>query len=248
MGDDGKRRRLWYLFSAAAALPGCVALYQQTEDVFTAKYYLDSFLKGLPTIQTGSVQSFLLPGDWCLFCIILLCLNGKTAKDFVMGIGLQRLVRMKDANLMWRRKWLECIVCVCLYFLAAYTAIGIFCVTIGQAQSFFNMLQSRQMIIWFYIPLLAACVIAVWQLVLSMKTNALIGLLAGICLLTISAYCSKWYLPGNYLMKLRVKEFLEGGMRVEYIVCGLLLTLAAGIILGKHIIRNMDYIQVKGDF
>lgn len=87
----------------------------------------------------------------------------------------------------------------------------------------------------FLIPLLAACVIAVWQLVLSIKTNALTGLIAGVFLLTFSGYFSKWYLPGNYLMKLRVEEFLENGIKAEYIICSLLLALAAGIGLGKFL-------------
>lgn len=248
MVAEGRRRKLWYLFSAAIALPGCVTDYQQAGEFFTAEHYLNSFLRGLPTIRTGDGQSFLLPGEWCLFCIILLCLNGRTAKDFVTGIGLQRLIRMEDANLIWRRKWRECIMCVSIYFLAAYTGIGIFCTAVGQVQSFLEMLQSRKVINNFLIPLLAACVIAVWQLVLSIKTNALTGLIAGVFLLTFSGYFSKWYLPGNYLMKLRVEEFLENGIKAEYIICSLLLALAAGIGLGKFFIRNMDYMQIKGDF
>ena len=84
-------------------------------------------------------------------------------------------------------------------------------------------------------------------MVISMLSNALFSVLGISVLLIVSAYFENSILIGNYLMKLRVQEFLDSGISYTQMIVYLLLLLAAAYYVGVKVIRRLDYIHVKGD-
>lgn len=244
-------KRFWherwkYLCSMLIILPGCVHDYRQKKGLFSAVEYMNDFLCGLPSIEKG--ERFYLPGAWCLFFVILFWMNGKNAKDFTTCMGLQRLIRTQELWLVWRKKWRECFLCTTIYFVAPYAVMGIFGIVIGQGNQLWKWICSKQYINQIVIPVLAAGGILVWQLVVTMISNAVCGIIFCMSLLTVSVYFSKPFLPGNYLMKLRVNEFLDVGVNVRVMLSGLALLFVLGIIVGRKKMEKMDYMTAKGDF
>ena len=82
---------------------------------------------------------------------------------------------------------------------------------------------------------------------ISMWTNTLVGVIAMTVLTVVSAYAQKWYLIGNYLMKLRVTELIDSGVSCGKMIVFLFILLTVGVVVGRIQIRQMDYIRMKGD-
>ena len=86
-------RKYQYLVPMIVALQMCIQAYFHVEGTVTLTQFLDRFLEGMPHMGTGSRASFLIPGDWCVFCIFLVYMTGKSSKDFTEGVGQQILLR-----------------------------------------------------------------------------------------------------------------------------------------------------------
>lgn len=250
------KRNIWkkkyqYLVPVATALQISIQKYNISQSTLPAATYFGKFLEGMNEIVIGSRTSFLIPGDWCLFFIFLIYITGKSAKDFTNGIGMQLLLRTKNASYFWNVKCLACIGNVFLYFFSAYSSIFLFCV--WTSKSIKSVLKDsaiwnkEQIIIQFILPILAACVICIWQMIISMISNSLIGILIMSMLLVTSAYIKNWILIGNYLMKLRVQEMSNDGISYTQMSVLLVILLITGFFVGKNIMKRLDYIQAKGD-
>lgn len=237
-----------YLLPAAIAVQTCLLNRTRYSGKLTAGEYFCKFLEGMEPMasQPGGMERFLLPGDWCLFFILLLYFTGKTAKDFNEGIGMQVLLRTQKVQHLWYAKSTECILNIVLYFTAAYVAVGLFCVWQMKDLGAFFM-ERGQFFVQFFLPVLTFCAISIWQMVFSMMSNSMAALLIMCALLVTSAYFEKCYLIGNYLMKIRVETLLEGGISGGGIAAFLCVLLAAGLAAGSTVIRAMDYTRTKGD-
>lgn len=244
-------RKYQYLLPMVVALQVCLVELNTFRKTFTTSICFEKFLQGMQRFEAGSRMSFLIPGDWCLFFVFLLYITGKVSKDFTGGMGMQVLLRTGNTVRLWRAKYLVCIGNICIYFASAYLILILFCA--WERESIRAVLLDRevfngeQMLIQFVFPVLAACIICVWQMVVSMMSNSLFGILTMSVLLIVSAYVENKFLIGNYLMKLRVKELAADGFSYRWMGIFLLILLVAGCLSGKKVMERLDYIHIKGD-
>ncbi|HBA62792.1 MAG TPA: hypothetical protein DCZ20_02930 [Lachnospiraceae bacterium] len=235
-----------YIFPMLLALWHCILQWNRTKGSLEASLYVERFLEGMPTVIPGSMNSFLIPGDWLLFLVVLLYFNGKFAKDFTRDMGLQLLVRSESAVQFWNAKWLLCVYHVCLYYIAAYICIVGFVMISGRYGAVPSGMLDKTL--WtkvglqLVLPILAMSALCIWQLVLSYLTGFTISTLLVCTLLIVSAYFTKWYLPGNLLMKIRVQELLAEGIGIRKMVLYTFFLLAGGILAGYCRMKRMDYI------
>ncbi len=235
-----------YLIPAAIALHHCMVNLRVAGERWGMPDYLRDFLKGIPTVRAENHETFLLPGGWMAFFVLMLYFQGKTAKNYTGGMGMQALLRSGRAGYFWRAKWTGCILGVCIWYGAAYLTIVLFCVTVvGAHKEVWESLMhpdGREVMLQLLLPVLAACVIGIWQLVFSMCAGSLPGLFGMYSLVIVSAYFTRWYLPGNYLMKLRVEEMQGGGVSPGRMAAFLTVMLTAGVLAGGRIMKRMDYL------
>lgn len=241
-----------YTIPVAIALHNCVVNLRMPGRMWQGSDYLWDFLKGIPTVQADSQESFLLPGGWMAFFVLLLYFHGRTAKNYTGGMGQQILLRSGSAGRFWNAKWTGCIGSTFIWFGGAYLAIILFCAAMpGESldkSDSLNWIDGKQICVQLFLPLLAACVMGIWQLVLSICVGSIFGLLGVYCCLIISAYFTKWYLPGNYLMKIRIEEMLESQVTLNRMFVFLTVLLTMGILSGYDIMRRSDYLAMKSDF
>lgn len=245
-------RKYQYLLPVAVALQYCISTQANTERHLSALSFYEGFLKGIPAIAAGSGQSFLIPGDWCIFLFYLLYIVGKTSKDYTKGVGMQTLLRTQDTNCIWRAKWLVCIGNICIYYGGAYLGITLFNLWEYRSvtETFFNKdtINTAQFFIAFFLPVLTVSVICIWQHVLSMFIGSVGSVFIMCAFLIVSAYFEKWFLIGNFLMKLRIYDLIKQKRTGIEMIAFLLLLLVIGIFLGGRMMRGMDYIHSKGDW
>lgn len=244
-------RKIQYLLPVLIALQVNLQVYHQFQGSLPLERYWGRFLEGMHSLAKGSRTQFLIPGDWCLFLIILLYDTGRSSKDFTEGIGMQVLLRSGDAGSLWSAKCLVSMGNTLIYFASAYLSIFLFCIwethSIKAALSASPFMDAKQTAVQFIFPVLAACVIVIWQMVISLLSNSVIGILSMCILLITSAYLKSWILVGNYLMKLRIKELAELGFTYRQMAAFLLILLAGGMIAGRKVTGRLDYIHAKGD-
>lgn len=235
-----------YLAVAAIALWTCRINWNLYGSLFTMKDYFQAFLQGMPPVVSDSREKFLIPGDWCAFFVILLYTNGKMAKDYTGGSGLQILIRTRRASQLWHAKWTAAVCSTAVYFGCAYVALTAGALIVSGREAVF-LSNSREALIQFLLPFLAASVIVVWQLVFSMVFSQVAGVAGMVILLVLSAYFDRWYLPGNYLMKIRARLLLEQ-TEANFLCMYLLMLLAVAVLSGHFLIQKTDYIRDKGDY
>lgn len=239
-----------YLIPALIALQNSIFYYNYTEKSTKAETYFETFLKGMPEMQQGRISSFLIPGEWMLFFVILLCINAKHAKN--LGMGLQIMIRSENIKHVWYAKCLGCFLNVCCYYLAAYTSILIFYVSIvydnTEQVSVMQYFDKKQLLIQIFFPVCTAYMICVWQQLVTILFNTVTGILGACILLIVSAYSQRWYLPGNYLMKLRMENLLQMGIPAYRMFCFVAVILLVGIFLGGWLMKKVDFISRKGDW
>lgn len=239
-----------YLIPAAIAFHNSMVGWHLSKGAWGLPEYIGDFLKGMPTVRAGG-GDFLLPGGWLAFFVLLLYYNGKTARDFMSGVGQQVLLRTKHAEQFWLAKWISCVCSTVIWFFAAYAAIVLFCAILsGNMEKFldgFEKFGGKQLCTQLILPVLASCVMEIWQLVISMWSSSVLGLLGACSCLFVSAYFTKWFLPGNYLMKLRIEEMLACGDRSIWMLFYLIALSGAGILTGRKIMKKMDYLTIRSD-
>lgn len=235
-----------YLAAAVTALWTCRVSWNLYGSLFTMNDHFQAFLQGMPPVAIGSREQFLIPGDWCVFFVILLYTNGKMAKDYTGGSGLQVLMRTRRASQLWHAKWTAAVCSTAVYFGCAYAALTAGALIASGGEAVF-LSDSREALIQFLLPFLAASVIVVWQLVLSMVSSQVAGVAGMVILLVVSAYFDCWYLPGNYLMKIRARLLLEQ-TEAKFLCMYLLMLLATAVLAGHFLIQKTDYIRDKGDY
>lgn len=206
--------------------------------------YINGFLEGMSPFLKSGTEKFLIPGEWTAFFLLLLYLNGKMTKNYADGMGTQILIRTGTVSGFWYTKCLAVIIRVSFYFVSAYLIIFLFAAGTNTENELLTDWQEIEKQI--FLPCAAACVICIWQAVVSVFAGSITGFLGMSVMLIASAYSCKWYLPGNYLMKLRVNELLdEKGLlfiRILIAVSGI-----AGVYCGKKVFENIDYMRGKGD-
>ncbi len=247
--------RLWIFFiPAVLALQVCIQNKNMMiwndigTDMKVIEYY-GKFLEGIPSIQLGAMARFQIPGNWLLFFVVLIYINGKSSKDFVYGMGMQILIRSRKLQHLWFAKWVGTVIRVILYYLAAYVAIGLFCLCFAAdpKEGFLFFTSKRQFYIQLLLPIAGGCVLCIWQILISVFTDTLYGMLFSCVVLIVSAYFDRWYLIGNYLMKLRTTELFEKGLKGEILLVYVLLLGTAAIWIGNRVISKVDYLRGKGD-
>ena len=237
-----------FLIPAFVALQGCFVSLNIWKEELTASALYSSFLEGMQQIEgmLSGAERFLIPGDWCVFVFFFLYIIGRDEKNYTSGTGLQLLLRMERVENIWYVKCFISLMETVLYFGTAYFVILLF----GIWRYGFStkvILSGKEFLKQFLIPVMAAWTIAVWQMVISMKTNTIAGFIVMVVLVVSSAYAEKWYLIGNYLMKLRVTALIDSGFSCGKILIFLIILSVIGILVGKLLIRQMDYLRVKGD-
>lgn len=237
-----------FLIPALVALQGCFVSLNMWKEELTTPVLYSSFLEGMQQISGMLLgpERFLIPGDWCVFVFFFLYIIGRNAKNYTAGTGLQLLLRTERVENIWYVKCFTSLIQAILYFGTAYFVILLFIIW-KYGISAEALLPMEEFLKQFLIPVITAWTIAVWQMIISMKINTIFGVIFMVGLVVSSAYAQKWYLIGNYLMKLRVTELIDSGFSYGKILIFLMILLVTGIIVGNILIRQIDYLRAKGD-
>ena len=157
------------------------------------------------------------------------------------------LIRCRKLSLFWSIKCIVCTMILVVYMIVLYIGIGLFvsCFFRDWGQGILTLSEIIRQVL---IPVLAAAAIGIWQMAVTAAANEVIGMLVSMVYLILSSYYEKWYLLGNYLMKMRIDHLLvktaDYGMAVGCLVAVILV----GVLAGTYIFNHADYFHGKGGY
>lgn len=218
----------------------------------TADFIVDMF-KGMekyePEIKT---KPFEIPAFYLFFNLYISYAIAKYPLGDLKGMGKNVLVNSKRRSSWIISKFVWCAELILVFYMITYMTAIIFSALTGNvtfelnldinnAISNMNLSQVQFFKDVIILPIVTSICISYIQLMLSFRFHFLVGNIVTIVLICLSAYESKGYLLGNYLMLLRNSSVvgLEGVSTMHgYIICSLLGLVS--LFLTKKIFRKKD--------
>lgn len=252
-----------YLFPVVLVVIQCVMLEQssaslgqitgQTYELHTADYIVEFFVGMRPYIPGGS-SWFNIPGIWSLYYVYFFILIGRTFRSLSAKYEQQMILRCVTRSAWWREQNFELVLETAGYHIASVLIFLAYGLCRGAKMTGINELLWQEykgiglsgftalkvigstVVISFFIML----ALAYLQYVISLRGNAVIGVILNTAILTASVYYQHPLLPGNYTMLLRQKQITGSGVELWQ---GVLLS--AGMILiltwtAKRLMKKKD--------
>ena len=229
-------------------------IHHFTEKI-TFQNYIIEFLKGMPEFHAYDVNArFEVPAGWLFFYLWNACLIAMYPERERKTNRRYLILQCQSRKLWWLGKCIWCmagnLVSVLTMLLSAAPFAfmqsdgsgGIAAVTFQYLDGVnFTGIDKTWVGCFAFQAFLVLCGLSILQAAVTLYTRPIAGFLFIACILIISAYYLSPYLPGNYLMLLRMKEFSEnggvtiaGGIMAGSMMC----VLGAGI--GCFKVRKMD--------
>lgn len=217
--------------------------------------YFFEFYKGVTPYQNENVKSaFRIPGIWSAYYIYLHYMIGMTIHQFLHD-SQQWVVRWGSRRRSWRQLCKRVIIESMMYYLVTDILLLTFCLC-NQVQLEYPHQELQNKIngvdiseisgievgcMMLIIPVLITCVLACIQVVVSLLSNTIFGIVCIVCTLVCSVFGDFPLIIGKYLMAIRNVSYLNNGYKIAYIVvfCMVIRLLCDGI--GKRIIEKTDF-------
>lgn len=228
--------------------------YHFSEKIAFQDYIFD-FLKGMPLFHAYDAKSrFEIPAGWLFVYLWNACLVAMYPEKERKMNRRYLILQCQSRVLWWFGKCIWCVAESLTVVLTLLLATVPFAITQKNGTKGFAEITFRHLygidfagidntwLICFALQaFLVVCGLAILQSAISLYVRPIAGFLFIACVLIISAYYLNPYLPGNYLMILRMKEFagnggvsIAGGMAAGSILC----VLGAGA--GYFKVRKID--------
>lgn len=198
---------------------------QETYTITLGDYVADFFMGVLPFSETQQ-DVFNIPPIWSFYLLYFFALIAWRSSQSFQKSEYQYLIRSKTRERWWRYQSAMLVMEAVWYVAVTIVAFLLFgiCARVdisgfdGKFQMFRNGVPMerandlslfRETILMTGVILLS---IGFLQYTISVKTNAVIGLLLSITLIVSSVFWMHPFLPGNYLMLIRAQERMAGGV------------------------------------
>lgn len=218
----------------------------------TADFILDMF-KGMekyePQIKT---RPFEIPAFYLFFHLYISYAIAKYPFSDLKGMGKNVLINAESRSSWLVSKFIWCAEMIVIFYMITYMIAAIFSFLSGNvtfylnseinsAVSNLNLTQTLFFTNAVVLPIVTSICISYVQLMLSFRFNVLIGNIATIVFICLSAYYTNTFLLGNYFMLLRNSSIIgnEGVLTSHgYIIC-ILLSIVS-LFLSKEWFEKMD--------
>lgn len=227
-------------------------------DLNSMDYFLHIF-EGMQPFDQLSDEKFQIPITWFLLNMILFYFAGKYPySEIYNNHGANVLLKGGSRGKWFLSKWLWSILCVMLYYFAAYAFVLIFCLAAQVPISFdirpieyqtllspvfeSTRLDTVKVMI---LPVITSMAAVSVQLVVSLVTSAFMGFLFMAVLYISSAYYFTPFLIGNFSMLARSGIFRADGISVIQAVVVSVLILVLSLALGIWVFGRQDIMERK---
>ncbi len=198
---------------------------------------------------------------WVLIPLYLAFAVGFYPFQDLTGYGQHLLLRAKSRPMWWLSKCIWLVVSVAAFYVVAACTIVLFGLLSGAqptwlphpgVQMYFSQIdvgngQSSFLAAALLLPPVSSLALSALQMVVSLLTRPLMGMVAIAALLSACVFYASPWLPGNYQMLMRVSFSQTGGYIrpvAGFLLCGVLLLLSAAagaaVVRRKDILNNTD--------
>lgn len=206
--------------------------------------YMADFYKGVPPlIMRGDSEPFNIPALWSLYFIYFFAVVGQSFSQMWQSFEVQIALRCTSRKRWWVYQnyalWLETIGYLAVTYLTFFgygmftgTEMGAFHEEIQLEYNGLNLSGMQEIRFWIVIvivPFIVMLTFAYLQYAVSIKGNSLFGMIVSVVILVASVFACYPLFLGNYLMLVRQKEVMAGGVSVEMGVgiCGSVMIISA---------------------
>ena len=216
-----------------------------------------SFFRGKdPFLLTGEKEPFNIPILWSIFLILFFLRTAAETEREVKGYGQQMMLRYGTRTGWWNRMYLRTVGTAAAWLLGAFLACLLSGVIAGgkffpenisafrdfQGIRMGTMTEEGFLADIFFLPLLVLCTWGALQLLFSVLFGTVTGILVSVTLLVASAFFMQPFLPGNYLMFIRLFDFRgPDGISVLWGITYLLFSGCAAYLAGRCAVRKRDF-------
>lgn len=186
----------------------------------------DFYTGVIPFTMRGDEEPFNIPAIWALYFIYFFAIIGKSVSQMSQTYEVQMALRCVSRKKWWKYQnlvlWME----TGGYLFVTCLTFGVYGVCTRTPQGMFHPLVQMKLngvdlsdyqpgeffAATFVLSLLVMLSFAYIQYAVSVKGNAMIGILVSVILLVLSVFYCHPLLSGNYLMLVRQKKMMEGGV------------------------------------
>lgn len=252
-----------YSFVFVVIIAQCIGLHNLIQqyslienrewNLHLADYVVYFFQGTIPYMMSGSEEAFNIPPYWSLYLIYFILLIGKMTGQFSKKYEQQMLLRIESRKRWWLeinfKIVLECAgylvatgICFLIFSLCTRTQIRGINIEVLREYLGIEVIEKKRVEtiligIIFFLALLAFAYI---QQVVSMVTNAVVGILISVAVLVTSVYQIHPFLIGNYLMEIRQEMFYMEGINAEVQGAVNAVLILIMVIIGYQILKRKD--------
>lgn len=222
--------------------------------------YLFQIFQGMPAnMEQNKISFFELPAMWLLFHLYLIfCLSGFLQQE-EQDYGQQVLIRTKSRGIWWLGKCCWYLVGTAVYYGITFSVTAVFAyfrqgfrpglsVQLQESLSHIDVrgIEDRsEFIIIVIMPLIVSMGLVLFQLLVSAIFNPMISIIVQTALFAISGYFCTPFLPGNYLMLMRLSEISGEKIKWEYGIGYGLVLIGICFLAGRIYYNRKDLFGLK---
>ncbi len=211
--------------------------------------------KGMPEVYNLKEKFFVPDILWISFHIYLAYLNSVLVTSETKNYNY--LLHKEKRIIEWFSKCIKCCMCVFVYYLVAYLMLWYIWSFIGSDENELNQLTLGQLLgiqltnfykgeiimICIVLQFIVSLAISIFQLMISVLTNRILGILSVVVILVSSIFINNSIFVGNYLMAQRNPIFVNGdiGYTVEGVIYTIVIAVVSVIVGGIKFNRKDIY-------
>lgn len=240
----------WYYFLAAAAVAFFV-VYNYCEvivngETFSYMDVLKSFFLGVR--EYAGNEEFQFPTVFMSYLIIpFIVLSFYPSNDFLERAKVI-FTRTRKKSFWWYSKCIWLVAGVMVYMTLLYVSLLVFTYIFGGEISFDALLEADGVVMshgekilqFIILPAVSTIALGLFQMVISVMTSPVYGVLVQIAQLTLSMIYLSPFLPGNYYMYIRSSFYREDGIDAVMALTGCIVVSIMSITAGRIAIDRKD--------
>ena len=212
--------------------------------------------KGMKEITPSN--PFELPVQYSFIILMLALFIGSYPLKNLHDFGKNILIRSRRKSDWWFSKCIWNISMVMAFFVSIYAGAGFRCILTG---SMFcgigdvsadaigiilgcnkdNIYDTELMTIMAIIlPILTGIALSLFEMMMAFLTSPVISYISIITIAIFSAYYTKWFMPGNFLMSYRYVQACNNGITLMTSVVVDVVIIVASIVIGKIYFNRCD--------
>ena len=259
LGDDRMKKYLWVVVIILAycmQMHRLIILYQRIDSVIfethVGDYLLCFFYGTMPYTMLGKGEPFNIPPYWSFYLLYVIFIFSVLYSSFSGKYEQQRMMRYKNRRRWWIAKnTMICRECISCFLISGLTFLG-FGICTGAKVTGLNIellttyfgieLQNAdgKMFSVGLVFFLSLAAIIYIQLVVTVCTNAIVGVLVSIAGLIASVYYMHPLLIGNFLMIIRLNMMEIGGVSISKDIVFCIIIVITMMFVGYNRVKKMD--------